>query len=584
MSEEYDYPKGGGQGYEGDGPNLRLDDFVGRIVQDPNAPPSVTLLSGYLGSSSEEGHVRLYLDEELCRYVEIPEKAIRHTQELPPEQSPLGGSLVWIDRDAEVLHGAAGSERRKATFLEGQIAQDYIGGGGGYEPGGEITTRTADCGGKGGGILPTDMGPGCGQSQCGPCIPPTEQVYCRTLTGIFCTRFGPGCRRTVFEPVCTSFGPNCHTVLVNQCQSVFTPCFTQDQSYCVESGFVGCNGPIDFTIYEQYGRQQFAQQAAFGGGAGGAAGGGQGFAAIPPPTSPAICQSRIDLCPSQFNASCLTRVPNECVFGIPSVHLPCPPPTRSAPNCRSRLVACPPSVLNPPCQVETAAGCISRVNRCPTMGEPRCFASRWALCPDTVAGCQFDTAACGFDPAGGGGPQAFKSPVNVISIMPTVCDVCVVQTQTADCGPTQTPDCGPTQVPICAVVTRTPRCGGGGGGNIATQFCVSHVVRCPSAVDACPSRLCPSRSTPCQSQLVRCPSQLDACPTRYNCPTMTNSGCPGYTRLGACETFGACPSAVDACPTRFGCYETRLCGGESIACYPGGGGGGFDPGAFGGGF
>ena len=493
MSEEYDYPKGGEQGYEGDGPNLRLDDFVRRIVQDPNAPPSVTLLSGYLGSSSEEGHVRLYLDEELCRYVEIPEKAIRHTQELPPEQSPLGGSLVWIDRDAEVLHGAAGSERRKATFLEGQIAQDYIGGGGGYEVGGEITTRTPDCGGKGGGILPTGMGPGCGQSQCGPCIPPTEQVYCRTLTGIFCTRFGPGCRRTVFEPVCTSFGPNCHTVLVNQCQSVFTPCFTQNQSYCVESGFVGCNGPIDFTIYEQHGQQQFARQAA---------GGAQGFAAFSPPSSPAIC-------PSQFIASCLTRVPNECEYGIPSVHLPCPPPTRSILNCRSRLVACPPSVLNPPCQVETAAGCISRVNRCPTMGEPRCFASRSAICPDTVAGCQFDTAACGFNPAGGGGAQAFKSPVNVISIAPTVCDICVVQTQTPDCGPTQTPDCGSTQVPICAVVTRTPRCG---GGNIPTQFCVSHVVRCPSA--------------------------------------------------------------VDACPTRFGCYETQVCGGgESIACYPGGGGG-----------
>ncbi|MFL6331851.1 MAG: hypothetical protein ACJ754_00750 [Pyrinomonadaceae bacterium] len=130
MSEEYQDPKGGEQGYEGyegDGLNLRSDDFVGQIVQDPNAPPSVTLLSGYLGSSSEEGHVRLYLDEELSRYVEIPQKAVRYTQELPPEHSPLGGSLLWVDRDAEVVHGAAGSERPKATFLEGQIAQDYMG-------------------------------------------------------------------------------------------------------------------------------------------------------------------------------------------------------------------------------------------------------------------------------------------------------------------------------------------------------------------------------------------------------------------------------------------------------------------------
>lgn len=381
---------------------------------------------------------------------------------MPDEQSLLGGSLVWIDRDAEVLHGAAGSERRKATFLEGQIAQDYIGGGGGYEQGGAITTQTRDCGG--GRILPTDVGPGCGQSQCGPCIPPTEQVYCRTLTGILCTRFGP----------------NCHTVLANQCQSVYAPCFTQNRSYCAESGFVGCNGPIDFTIYEQSGPQQFARQAG---------GGAQGFASgplplptfvCPPPTVSISCQSR-------SVAGCFTRFPHEC-------------------------------------QLETAVRCVSRVIRCPTVSEPRCRISAVALCPDTVAGCQFESAACGFDPPGGGAAQAFKSPVNMT--MPTLCEFCVVQTQT--------PDCGPTQVPMCAVVTRTPRCGGGGGGNIPTQFCVSHVVRCPS--------------------------QLDACPTRYNCPTLPN-GCPGETRFGACETYGACPSAVDACPSRFGCYETQLCGG-----------------------
>src|SRR5215211_1093386 len=107
MSKEHDNPQRGEQG-EGGGPNLRYDEFVERIVRDPNEPPGVTLLSGYLGSSSEEGHVRLYLDGELSRYVEIPEKAVRHTRELAPEHSPLGGSLVWIDRDAEVVHGRAG--------------------------------------------------------------------------------------------------------------------------------------------------------------------------------------------------------------------------------------------------------------------------------------------------------------------------------------------------------------------------------------------------------------------------------------------------------------------------------------------
>ena len=124
MSQEYDDPKGGDQGW-GEGPNLRLDDFVGRIVQDPNEPPSVTLLSGYLGASSEEGHVRLYFDEELSRYVEIPKEAIRHARELSPAESPLGGSLLWIDRDAEVMHGKAGEKPGAASFFKGWITDEF---------------------------------------------------------------------------------------------------------------------------------------------------------------------------------------------------------------------------------------------------------------------------------------------------------------------------------------------------------------------------------------------------------------------------------------------------------------------------
>jgi hypothetical protein len=413
MSEEYNDPKGGEEGYGGDGPNLRYDEFVGRIVQDPNEPPSVTLLSGYLGSASEEGHVRVYLDEELCRYVEIPEKAIRHTQELSPEQSPLGGSLVWIDRDAEVVHGAAGSERRKATFLEGRIAEDYMGGGSDYLSGG-ITTQTRECVGP----PPTSVGPSCGPSRLRPCIPQTEIPGCRTRTGIYCTRLGPGCGLTSFDPVCTIAGQHCHTALPHQCQSVYSPCVTQNQSYCAASGYVPCNPPIDFTIYEQPGvQQQFGPQVPFAGGGFGAA---QGFAPfMPPPSAPIICPD------SRFIAACHT-------------------------------------LTNPACNVHTTAVNCPTQN-CPTRFVVACQVSRIAICPDTR------NAAC----------------------------------------------------------------------QVLTAF---------------------------------------GCPTRYNCPTLPN-GCPGYTRFGACETYGPCPSAVDACPTRLGCYETAGCG-ASIACNPGGGGGGFDPGGF----
>lgn len=297
MNEEYDNSKGGEQGYKGGGPGIPYDDFVQRIVQNPNDPPKVTLLSGFLGSSSEEGHVRLYLDEELSRYVEIPEKAIRHIQKLLPEQSPLGGSLVWIDSGAEVVHGAAGAERRKATFLQGQIEQDYIGGAGGFGLAGggigNLTTQTRECR-MGGGMMPADIGSGCGQMQSNMSLPPSVVQTCHTKTGIVCTRIGPNCRRTSSE----------------------------------EPAFAGT------TLH---------------------------------------------------GGDCVTQT----------------------------------------------TGC----HEMPTRVPMNCYV--------------------------GGGGEAFAAQ--------------------------------------------------------QTQFCVSRVYRCASVVDACPTRICPSHSTPCQSQLVRCPSALDACPTRFGC-------------------------------------------------------------------
>ncbi len=102
-------------------------DFVSKIVRDPKNPPKTTLLSGFLGQSSEEGHTRLYLDPELCDYVEIPDGAILHVAE-SKDDSPVAETLVWIQREAQLIHGEAGGARYKASFLEGRISQDYLAG------------------------------------------------------------------------------------------------------------------------------------------------------------------------------------------------------------------------------------------------------------------------------------------------------------------------------------------------------------------------------------------------------------------------------------------------------------------------
>ncbi|MDQ3850501.1 MAG: hypothetical protein M3296_07800 [Actinomycetota bacterium] len=139
-----------------------------------------------------------------------------------------------------------------------------------------------------------------------------------------------------------------------------------------------------------------------------------------------------------------------------------------------------------------------------------------------------------------------------------------------------------------------------------TGPCLSHQIRCNSAVDACPSRFgcasqafvcasvpCPSTTTPCLSHQIRCNSAVDACPSRFGCasqafvcPTTTPQQCPTLgiacipSRFTLCASDPmVCPPASQAfvcpsfgpCPSRAGCPTEGFCGDP------------FDPGQVGGG-
>src|SRR5690349_8321150 len=111
----------------------RKDDgrsLADRLVADPKNPPDLSMLQGWLGASSEEKHRRLYLDPELSQSLEIPEDAIVHTQDIPADVNPLGGTWVWVKADAAIKQGP-GIERAYARFLRGQIQQDFFAAGAG---------------------------------------------------------------------------------------------------------------------------------------------------------------------------------------------------------------------------------------------------------------------------------------------------------------------------------------------------------------------------------------------------------------------------------------------------------------------
>jgi hypothetical protein len=101
-------------------------DFVSRLVSDPAKPPQTTLLSGYVGASDEEGHTRIYFDPQLSDYVDVASEDVLHT-EPSGGTGPLSPTLVWIRRDAQVLHGQAGSTRQRAGFFEGRVWRENFG-------------------------------------------------------------------------------------------------------------------------------------------------------------------------------------------------------------------------------------------------------------------------------------------------------------------------------------------------------------------------------------------------------------------------------------------------------------------------
>lgn len=109
-----------------DNPKYEFDEWVGAVRTDPRNTDQLTVLQGYLGQSSEAGHIRVYSDEGLNSFVEVPEAAIVYSVKLTPAESSLGGSKLWLRADSVVTFGDPKlANRPKSTFLEGDIMQQY---------------------------------------------------------------------------------------------------------------------------------------------------------------------------------------------------------------------------------------------------------------------------------------------------------------------------------------------------------------------------------------------------------------------------------------------------------------------------
>jgi hypothetical protein len=163
--------------------------FPNNIVSDPKHPPDLAIIAGFLGESSEDDHVRVYSDPQLSQYIEVPKKAIAFRHDLAPNASPLGGSYIWVKKDAEITCGRADGVRWKTALTPQQSKQTERG-----------TTMSN---------FPTPCIP------CHPCVPPPPCHPC----------LPPPCHPPCVPPChpCVPPPPPCHPPCVPPCHPCVPP-------------------------------------------------------------------------------------------------------------------------------------------------------------------------------------------------------------------------------------------------------------------------------------------------------------------------------------------------------------------------
>ncbi|HWW62307.1 MAG TPA: hypothetical protein VN181_13125 [Thermoanaerobaculia bacterium] len=523
--------------------------FIKAVAGDGTSPPDVRVLSGWLGASGEEGHVRLYLDSSLSTYVDIPGDAILYSEEIA-NSHPAGQRTVWVKSDADLKEGGS-AITRAAKFLFGQVQQDFLGGvpsapgaaqqaGAArqrpdaqatqlcltYKPGCERTGITGDCesnlvpcGGPGPGRPFTQLScsaiGACGSNVCAVAAARTD-----SMMGCFDAPRGPS-----MTDVCpqTQSGHQCHTNCCRisdfvQAQAQAAPttqiCITPTLANCITSH--GCHA----TMFGCHPQTRF-------------------------------CNSAVDACPSSLGCTfaCDPTIFQQQQQFVGAANKPVllPGPGTSSlcitDNCQTPILKCTPASTPDPCATALPALCQPRVavQQQPGMVTITCFTCFGCHGGDVAQNCVGQTFQTGH--------TCPCPPATGIQCQP-------VQTQ-QNCPPV-------SQHPPQCCFGQTFQTGIAGCNNYgAAQNCVGqtfqtgHTCPCPPATGVqcqpwATEQNCPPPSPPprcCVGQTFH--TGIQGCD---NAQALASG--PGWTCLGCNQGthYPQCNSHVGVCATRPPCF------------------------------
>jgi hypothetical protein len=92
---------------------IRYDDFIAKLVPNPAKVEPTLLLSGFVGHGDAEGTVRIFPAPSLGTWYDVAEADIVHSMPIP--RSPLGGSHIWVKRNAPIKPGTAAAAPQAAA-------------------------------------------------------------------------------------------------------------------------------------------------------------------------------------------------------------------------------------------------------------------------------------------------------------------------------------------------------------------------------------------------------------------------------------------------------------------------------------